>query len=632
VARRTVDTGAAHDSTNKLVEDLVNKLVVKLVDRASGFFADNLPDARAGVEGDFDNTMLGKPSHLATNAHPASAVAKSRFVPSFPVGGQLRPFPKVETPALVSRQKVWQQWQQLATQMPQRMARMSAEVRADAATMPVEVGPFTPVKEEISHDNPLRVIIAGAGIGGLALADNLVKDPMMQVTVLEKTEDFRRFGGPIQLASNALAALKELDDNVYGKIMEKFTLTGDKENGIKDGIRDEWYAKFDLKSPAEARGMELTGVIERPDLQEIYLDALPKGVLRNGDGVDRYETNPDGHGVKVIMQSGAVVEGDVLLGADGIWSQIRSTMRNEPAKGEGSGVTYSGYTVFAGELTYPSHDNGQVGYKVYIGPEQYFVITDIGKGRYQWYAFLVRDPDSVEYEPKPDGSSAFLRNIFLGWSQDIHHILNATKEHEIAQRDLYDLPPQVRRPWTKGPVALLGDSVHAMMPNLGQGGGQAIEDAFVISQELKSLKTRNQIADKLNKYRSRRLVRSASVQGLSRVASDLIISTFDTPAKIVMEGGLRFENFNYNSIVTRMIQPILPLFFSIQFNFLYEGWKNELAIDLKAALGLLFVGGGILLFAGGFAAETGIGLELGLESFFGTEGVEAILSQIRDFF
>ena len=76
----------------------------------------------------------------------------------------------------------------------------------------------------------------------------------------------------------------------------------------------------------------------------------------------------------------------VLVGADGIWSQVRAAMRDEPARGDGSGVAYSGYTVFAGELAYDSPDNGEVGYKVYIGPNQYFVITDIGRGRYQWYA------------------------------------------------------------------------------------------------------------------------------------------------------------------------------------------------------------------------------------------------------
>jgi zeaxanthin epoxidase len=66
-----------------------------------------------------------------------------------------------------------------------------------------------------------------------------------------------------------------MDEDIYNSIMSKFTFTGDKENGIKDGIRDEWYAKFDLASPAEARNMPYTGLIERPDLQQIYLDAIP---------------------------------------------------------------------------------------------------------------------------------------------------------------------------------------------------------------------------------------------------------------------------------------------------------------------------------------------------------------------
>jgi zeaxanthin epoxidase len=491
---------------------------------------------------------------------------------------------------------------------------------------------YTPSTEEITAENPLKVVIAGAGVGGLSLADTLSKDPKMHVTVLERTDEFKRFGGPIQLASNALKVMREMDEDVYHKVMEKFTFTGDKENGIKDGIRDEWYAKFDLKTPADERNMPYTGVIERPDLQEIYLKNLPEGTVQNGDGVKRYETSADGSHVLAITESGVAHEADVIIGADGIWSAVRSTLRDTPAKGEGSGVTYSGYTVFAGELNYDSFDNGKVGYKVYIGPGQYFVITDIGKGRYQWYAFLARPPDSAAKVEKPDGSSAYLRGIFDGWSKDIHHILNATREDEIGQRDLYDLPPSVRKPWTSGPVALMGDSVHAMMPNLGQGGCQAIEDAFVIAQELKVMKHRGEISGKLENYRSRRLIRSAAVQGLSRLASDIIVNTFDTPFKIVMEGGLKFENFAYSSVVTAMLKPILPVFFTVQFNFLYEGWRNEAAIDLKAGIGFLLIGGLILLIGGGFAVENLVGLELGLDAIFGGEGAETILAQLQDFF
>lgn len=484
---------------------------------------------------------------------------------------------------------------------------------------------------EISEEAPLKVLVAGAGVGGLALANVLSKNPNMEVVVLERTDEFKRFGGPIQLASNALELLKEMDGEIFDSIMEKFTYTGDKMNGIKDGIRTEWYAMFDLKGPAEDRNMPYTGVIERPDLQDIYLNNLPEGCVQNGDGVKSYTTDSKTGAVSVEMESGNIVNGDVLIGADGIWSVVRATMRDEPARGDGSGASYSGYTVFAGELNYDSPDNGEVGYKVYIGPGQYFVITDIGNGRYQWYAFLARPPGSVSDE-KPDGSSKYLQGIFAGWSSEVHAILTVTQEDEIQQRDLYDRPPSVRKAWVDGHVALLGDGIHAMMPNLGQGGCQAIEDAYVISQELGKAKTRTDVTDLLKTYQRRRLVRSAAVQGLSRFASDIIIRGFDTPAKIVWTEGEslpRFENFNYAGIVTRMLQPILPIFFTVQFNFLYDGFRNEFQIDLGAALGFLVVGGFILLISAGVVGEAGIAASIGFEAFIGAEGLfdfEAISS------
>jgi len=308
-------------------------------------------------------------------------------------------------------------------------------------------------------------------------------------------------------------------------------------------------------------------------------------------------------------------------------------MHGTPAKGEDSGASYSGYTVFAGELNYDSPDNGDVGYKVYIGPQQYFVITDIGNGRYQWYAFLARAPGSVN-DPKPEGSSKYLQDLFAVWSPEIHAILTVTKENEIEQRDLYDRPPSVIKPWTQDHVALLGDGIHAMMPNLGQGGCQAIEDSFVIAQELGSATTRSEITGKLESYARRRQIRSAAVQGLSRFASDIIIRGFDTPAKISWEDGKpKFENCNYAGIVTRMLQPILPIFFKVQFNFLYDGWKNEFGIDFVAAIAFLVIGGAMLLLSAGVVGEAGIAASIGFEAFIGAEGAldfEAINTFVRE--
>ena len=110
---------------------------------------------------------------------------------------------------------------------------------------------------------------------------------------------------------------------------------------------------------------------------------------------------------------------------------------------------------------------------MYIGPNQYFVITDIGGGRYQWYAFLARDEGSEASEPKPDGASPYLQKLFTGWSPEVIDILQATREDEIEQRDLYDRWPEFFRSWADDSTVLVGDAVHPMMPNLGQGGCQA---------------------------------------------------------------------------------------------------------------------------------------------------------------
>ena len=87
-----------------------------------------------------------------------------------------------------------------------------------------------------------------------------------------RTSEFRKFGGPIQLASNAMQALKSLDAELYSEIEARATWTGNRTNGIKDGIRNEWYAKFDLMTPAADRSMPFTCVVNRPDLQDVLLE------------------------------------------------------------------------------------------------------------------------------------------------------------------------------------------------------------------------------------------------------------------------------------------------------------------------------------------------------------------------
>ena len=94
-----------------------------------------------------------------------------------------------------------------------------------------------------------------------------------------------------------------------------------------------------------------------------------------------------------------------------------------------------------------------------------------------------------------------------------------------------DLPrnPELLRSWADGNVVLIGDAVQAMMPNLGQGGCQAIEDAYVLSETLAETDSTANLEGALQKFYRKRIVRVSIVQFLSKLASDLIINAFDTP-------------------------------------------------------------------------------------------------------
>ena len=249
---------------------------------------------------------------------------------------------------------------------------------------------------------------------------------------------------------------RAIDESLYDEIEAQATWTGNRTNGIKDGIRDEWYAKFDLGTPARSRNMPYTCVVDRPDLQEILLRAISEQhAQRRGDlvvrvrGIGRRDGGAgerrEGDGRRPHRRRRHLVQ--------------RARRHDRDARGRGSGVSYSGYTVFAGELDVQQRRRRDIGpecgYKVYIGPNQYFVITDIGRGRYQWYAFLARPPARRRRRRSRTARRRTCRTSSTGWSPEVIDILQATQEHEIEQRDLYDRPPSVLKPWNDGSVALL---------------------------------------------------------------------------------------------------------------------------------------------------------------------------------
>ncbi|XAR73988.1 Zeaxanthin epoxidase [Bertholletia excelsa] len=368
----------------------------------------------------------------------------------------------------------------------------------------------------------LRVLVAGGGIGGLVFA-LAAKRKGFEVLVFEKDLSAIRgegqYRGPIQIQSNALAALEAIDLEVADELMKAGCITGDRINGLVDGVSGNWYVKFDTFTPAAERGLPVTRVISRMTLQEILANALGEDIIMNESNVINFKD--DGDKVTVILENGQRYEGDLLIGADGIWSQVRKNLFGPKE------ATYSGYTCYTGIADYVPADIETVGYRVFLGHKQYFVSSDVGAGKMQWYAFHKEPPGG---EDGPTGKKERLLQIFEGWCDNVIDLLLATDEDAILRRDIYDRAPTFT--WGRGRVTLLGDSVHAMQPNLGQGGCMAIEDSYQLALELdkaweQSIKSGSpiDIPSTLKSYENARRLRVAIIHGLARMAA-IMASTY----------------------------------------------------------------------------------------------------------
>ncbi|KAL5819619.1 hypothetical protein ACOSQ4_023461 [Xanthoceras sorbifolium] len=376
--------------------------------------------------------------------------------------------------------------------------------------------------DKLETKKKLKILVAGGGIGGLVFA-LAAKRKGFQVVVFEKDISAIRgegqYRGPIQVQSNALAALEAIDLNVAEDVLRAGCITGDRINGLVDGVSGSWYIKFDTFTPAAERGLPVTRVISRMTLQQILACAVGDDVILNGSNVVNFEDHGDK--VTVVLENGQRYEGDLLVGADGIWSKVRKNLFGQKE------ATYSGYTCYTGIADYVPADIETVGYRVFLGHKQYFVSSDVGAGKMQWYAFHKEPPGGVD---GPQGKKERLLKIFEGWCDNVVDLIIATNEEAVLRRDIYDRTPSFT--WGKGRVTLLGDSIHAMQPNMGQGGCMAIEDGYQLALELdKAWKQSSEsgtpidIVSSLKSYEKARRLRVAIIHGMARMAA-IMASTY----------------------------------------------------------------------------------------------------------
>lgn len=305
-----------------------------------------------------------------------------------------------------------------------------------------------------------RVIIIGAGIGGLAAAIALGRAGV-DVEIYERSGELAPIGAGLSLWNNALVALDRLGvgDAVRARSVP----------GTGSGLRD-WRGHLLVGSASTALGDrfgEFVIVVHRAALQQVLLDAVGPGRVRLGHacvGIDA-----DASGVTARFANGVAARADALVGADGLHSVVRAHLHGAAAP------RYCGYTAWRGVVPF---DQRRLRVGETWGTGRRFGQMPMSDGQVYWFATV----NVAAGARSADGERAELLRRFRGWHDPIEALIEATPDEAILRNDIYDRPPLTR--WGRGPVTLLGDAAHPMTPNLGQGGCQAIEDAVVLARAL----------------------------------------------------------------------------------------------------------------------------------------------------
>jgi 2-polyprenyl-6-methoxyphenol hydroxylase-like FAD-dependent oxidoreductase len=309
-----------------------------------------------------------------------------------------------------------------------------------------------------------RVAVVGGGIGGLTAAIALDRRGI-EAQVFEAAEAVREVGAGIWLPPNALQILDRLGlaERLAGQGM---VLRRAELHDARAGL----LRSIDFEDAARRHGFG-TVAIHRARLHQTLAAELPEERLHLGRTVGALD--PPGGSVRMRFLDGGAVEARVVIGADGLRSVIRGQIFPEVR------LRYSGQTSYRAvvEAALPAELDG-VSREIW-GPGCRFGFSAISPTEVYWYATL----DAPLGAPvPPEGPRSMLERRFAGFPDPVAALIAATEEEALVQTDLNDFEPLER--WHGERVVLLGDAAHATTPNLGQGGAQAVESAWVLAEQL----------------------------------------------------------------------------------------------------------------------------------------------------
>jgi len=318
----------------------------------------------------------------------------------------------------------------------------------------------------------MRILIAGAGIGGLTAAACLLKNGH-QVRVFEQAQALGEIGAGVQISANAVKVLFELG---LREALEQVAVRP----------RAFYFRRFDTgellhQIPLAEQHEEANGApyyhIHRADLHALLarkvFDLDPRCIALNARA-ERF--TEDARGVTLHLGDGTTAHGDVLIGADGIKSAVRRQIVGDTP------VSYTGDVAWRAVIQASRLPAGLMerGVTVWCGPKRHAVMYFLRAGS------LVNFGGCVERERAGDESWTLrrpweeLKADFIGWHGDVQQVIDAIDRDSCYQWALNNRAPVEN--WSTARATLLGDAAHPTLPYMAQGVAMAIEDAAVLAR------------------------------------------------------------------------------------------------------------------------------------------------------
>ena len=351
----------------------------------------------------------------------------------------------------------------------------------------------------------MRIAIIGAGIGGLTAALAL-RQFGFEPQVFEQAPALLDVGAAILMWPNAMRVLRQLGlaDAVrqHGGLMEQARWLN-YDGRLLNNFR---FPKTDLPPLA----------LHRAELQHVLLNALSDNSIHLDHVFESYEQRAGE--IVARFAGGRSFECEALIGADGLHSRARAQLLNDGPPTEHDYVAWRGVV----DSPAPSITPG-IAYEIY-GRGQRFGIGTLGSGKIGWWASLNKNLRASKRRNEHEGHELYrdeLLRCFAGWWAPVPELIRATPASALIRNVTCDRRPV--RKWGEGPMTLLGDAIHPITPNLGQGGCLAIEDAAILARCLNKYVSANKqggvtsVTGALRKFEALRFARAASVRRYSRI-------------------------------------------------------------------------------------------------------------------